>query len=244
MEITDKVVLITGASSGIGLATAHLFAQKGARLALAARSAEKLAQLAQELPEALALPTDMRDEAAVRRMVAQTQEHYQRIDVLINNAGQGMNAPIDQVNIDAYRSIFELNVVSVIVAMQAVIPIMRAQGGGVIINISSGTTKIPPERYGKANPVGPYASTKYALNAITLIGRQELADDNISLGLVYPGVTATNFFSSLAEGHQPAPTPTGATSVGSAESVAEKILEAVETQAAEVYAENLKKALL
>ena len=120
---------------------------------------------------------------------------------------------------------------------------MRAQGGGVIINISSGASKIPPERY-RTNPVAPYASTKYALNAITLIGRQELAADNISLGLVYPGVTATNFFSNLAESHQPASMPVSTTSVESAESVAEKILEAVDTQAAEVYTDNLKKALL
>ena len=244
MEIAGKVVLITGASSGIGLATARFFAQKGAKLALAARSAEKLEQLASELPEAIAVPTDMRDEADVRRMVVRTQEYYKHIDVLINNAGQGLNMPIEKVNVDTYRSVFELNVVSVIVAMQEVIPIMRAQGKGVIINISSGTSKIPPERYNKTNPVGPYASTKYALNAITLIGRQELVADNISLGLVYPGVTATNFYDNLAGSQQPAARPAGATSVDSAESVAEKILEAVETQAAEVYTDNLKKALL
>jgi short-subunit dehydrogenase len=240
MEVADKVVLITGASSGIGLATARLFAQKGAKAALAARSAEKLKQLASGLPDAIAIPTDMRDEAAVRRMVAQTQEHYKRIDVLINNAGQGLNAPIEKVNVDTYRSVFELNVVSVLVAMQAVAPIMRAQGEGVIINISSGTSKIPPERY-RASAIGPYASTKYALNAITLIARQELAADNISVGVVYPGVTATDFYNNLAEGHQSV--PAGATSVESAETVAEKILEAVETQAAEVYADNLRKAL-
>ena len=243
MEIAGKVVLITGASSGIGLATARLLAQKGAKLALAARSAEKLEQLASELPEAIAVPTDLRDEADVRRMVAQTQEHYKRIDVLINNAAQGLNMPIEKMNVETYRSVFELNVVSVIVAMQEVIPIMRAQGRGVIINISSGASKIPLERY-KASPVGPYISTKYALNTITLIGRQELAADNISLGLVYPGVTATNFYDNLIGSQPPAPRPAGATSVESAESVAEKILEAVETQAAEVYTENLKKALL
>jgi len=242
MEIAGKVVLITGASSGIGLATARLFARKGAKLALAARSAEKLAQLAKALPEALAVPTDLRDEAAVRQMVTQTQEYYQRIDVLINNAAQGQFAPIEKMNLEIYRTIFEVNVVSVIAAMQEVIPIMRAQGGGVIINISSGASKIPPERYG-TNPVAPYTSTKYALNAITLIGRQQLAADNISLGLVYPGVTATNFFNTLLEGRQPASAPGGATDVASPESVAETILEAVETQAAEVYTENLKQAL-
>jgi short-subunit dehydrogenase len=243
MEIAGKVVLITGASSGIGLATARLFARKGARLALAARSAEKLAQLASELPEAIAVPTDLHDEAAVRRMVTQTQEHYQRLDVLINNAAQGQFAMIDRMNLEIYRTIFEVNVVSVIAAMQQVIPIMRAQGGGVIINVSSGVSKIPPERY-RTNPAAPYASTKYALNAISLIGRPQLAPDNISLGVVYPGVTATNFFNSLLEGRQPvASAPGGATDVDSPESVAEKIQEAVETQAAEVYSENLKKAL-
>jgi short-subunit dehydrogenase len=159
---------------------------------------------------------------------------------LINNAGQGLNVPIEQINLDAYRSIFELNVVSVIVAMQAVIPIMRSQGGGVILNISSGTSKIPPERL-HSNHVAPYASTKYALNALTLINRQALAVDNISLGVVYPGVTATNFYNSLAEGRQSS--PAGSTSVDSAESVAAKILEAVETEAAEVYTDNLKEVL-
>jgi NADP-dependent 3-hydroxy acid dehydrogenase YdfG len=242
MEIAGKVVLITGASSGIGLATAHLFAQKGARLALAARSADKVTQLAAELPDALAVPTDLRDEAAIHQMVAQTLKHYQRIDILINNAGQGLLAPIETVQRETYRSIFELNVLGVITAMQEVIPIMRDQGEGVIINISSGTTRIPPERYG-TTPVGPYASTKAALNIVSLISRQELAADNISVGLVYPGVTATNFFSSLAEGSSPNSSPAGATAVASAESVAETILEAVETQAAEVFAKNLRQAL-
>ena len=79
MEIAGKVVLITGASSGIGEASARLFAQKGAKLALAARSTETLARLASELPDAIAVPTDLRDEAAVRHMVAQTLEYYKRM---------------------------------------------------------------------------------------------------------------------------------------------------------------------
>lgn len=166
MEISNKVVLITGASGGIGLATARLFSQKGAKLALAARSTEKLAQIVSELPNAIAIPTDMRDEQAIQHMVAHTQQHYGRIDILINNAGQGMHVPIEQANLQQYRSIFELNVVSVIAAMQAVIPIMRTQGGGVIINISSGTSKAT------FPGVGPYASTKYALNAISLTARR------------------------------------------------------------------------
>ncbi len=117
MDITHKVALITGASEGIGLATARLFAQKGAKLALAARAAENLERVAAALPEAIAIPTNLRDEQAVKHMVARTYQQYGRIDVLINNAGQGMPVPIEHADIEQYRSIFELNVVSVIAAI-------------------------------------------------------------------------------------------------------------------------------
>ncbi len=236
MDITHKVALITGASEGIGLATARLFAHKGAKLALAARSAEKLEGVAAALPEAIAIPTDLRDEQAVKHMVVRTQQQYGRIDVLINNAGQGMHIPIEQADVEQYRSILELNVVSVLVAMQAVIPIMRKQGGGVIVNISSGTSKMV------LPGVGPYASTKHALNAMTLTARQELAQENIHVGLVYPGITATDFHSHLANGQTwNAPRGrAGAMPMDTPEHVAEKILEAVQTEAAEVYADSLK----
>jgi NADP-dependent 3-hydroxy acid dehydrogenase YdfG len=234
MDISNKVVLITGASGGIGLATARLFAQKGAKLALAARSAEKLERIVAELPGAIALPTDMRDEHAVQEMIAQTQQHYKRIDVLINNAGQGMHVPIEKADIQQYRSVFELNVVSVLEAMQAVIPIMRSQGGGVIVNISSGTSKaVLPG-------VGPYASTKYALNSLSLTARQELASANIRVGLVYPGITATEFHRNLANGPQNNERPRGIMPVDTPEYVAEKILAAVQTEVAEVYADSVK----
>lgn len=233
MDIAGKNVLVTGASEGIGLATARLLAEEGAKVALVARSAAKLEQLASQLPNALAVATDMRDERAVRAMVKQVYEHYGRIDVLINNAGQGMHVPVEHANIEQYRAIFQLNVVGVLTAMQAVIPLMRAQGGGVIINISSGTTKMV------APNVGPYASTKVALNTLSLAARLELAPDNIRVGLVYPFITETDFIKHAAsvrisndrrhirQGESP-------------EQVAEKIAEAIRTEAAEVYADSLK----
>ena len=236
MQIGGQVAIVTGASGGIGLATARLFAQKGAKVVLAALSAEKIRKLAAELPDALAIPTDMRDHVAIHQMVAQAEQHYGRIDILINNAGQGMHVPIEQADIEQYRSVFELNVVGVLVAMQAVIPLMRKQGGGIIVNISSGTSKMILPR------VGPYASTKYALNAITLTARQELAEDNIRLGLVYPGVTATNFHANLANlvpGEQQPWNPAARNiRVDTPEYVAEKILEAVETEEPEVYVQH------
>jgi short-subunit dehydrogenase len=150
---------------------------------------------------------------------------------LINNAGQGLHVPIERVSIEQYRSIFELNVVGVLVAMQATIPLLREQGGGVIVNISSGTSKVVMPG------VGPYASTKYALNSLSLTARQELAADNIRVGLVYPRRTATAFHDHLANGQwqRSSARTAGMRPADSAEYVAEKILEAVQTEEAEVY---------
>jgi short-subunit dehydrogenase len=237
VDIANTVAIVTGASGGIGLATARLFAQRGARVALVARSAERIQALAAEWPGALAVPTDMRDPAAVRQMIAQVQQHYGRIDILINNAGQGMHVPVAEADLDAYRAVFELNVVSVLNAMQAVVQIMRAQGGGVIVNISSGLSKriIPG--------VGPYASTKYALNALTLTARMELAPENIRVGLMLPGFTATDFHRNAVRITQPQAERLRAMPADSAEHVAEKILEAVETEAAEVYADSIQPSV-
>jgi NAD(P)-dependent dehydrogenase (short-subunit alcohol dehydrogenase family) len=234
MDVQDKVVLITGASGGIGLAAARRFAAAGARVAVAARSADKLAALAQELPGAFAVTADMRDPQAVQAMVAAAHAHFGRLDVLINNAGQGLHVPIEHVRPEDYRSVLELNVVGVLIAMQAAIPLMRAQGGGVIVNVSSGLSKrIVPG-------VGPYASTKYALNALTLTARQELAGDNIRVGLMIPGMTNTDFGRNSIR--IPSARPGNYAAGDSAEHVADMLLEAVQTEAAETYANASRPA--
>ncbi|AWN22674.1 NAD(P)-dependent oxidoreductase [Deinococcus irradiatisoli] len=235
MDFSGKVVLITGASSGIGRAAAKLFAAQGARLVLAARSADKLQALAAELPEALALPTDMLDEAAVRRMVAAAQEHYGRLDLLVNNAGRGMHVPVAQARLADYRELLELNVVSVLAAMQAAYPIMKAQGSGHIVNVSSGTTKslIPG--------LAPYSSTKHALNNLSLIARAEWAPDGIVVSLVHPGMTATDFGKNSVAS---SPERAGSYAQGdSAEYAAGLVLEAVQTGEAEVYAAQVLRRL-
>ncbi|MBA3824342.1 MAG: SDR family oxidoreductase [Ktedonobacterales bacterium] len=231
MDISNAVVIVTGASSGIGLATARLLGAQGARVVLAARSADTLAQVAAELPDALAIPTDMSDVAAIQHMVAAAQAQYGRVDVLINNAGRGLHVPIEELNLDQYRQLVDLNLVGVLAAMQAVIPIMRAQGGGVIINISSGLSKM------LVPGVAPYASTKYALNALTLTARHELARDNIRVGVMYPGVTATNFAQNVIA--RSANAGSSGMQAETAEQVAVKIAEAITTEAAETYADSL-----
>lgn len=231
MEIAGKVIIITGASEGIGYATAQLFARHGAKLALVARSEEKLRVLASECSGALVLPTDMRDEQAVRGMVRSVEQHYGRIDALINNAGQGLHVPVEQADLQQFRSIFELNVVGPLAAMQSVIPILRQQGGGVIVNISSGTTKMT------LPGVAPYSSTKHALNALSLTARLELARDHISVGVVYPGIVSTAFHDHLANGvwHRPdVPRSGSRPPIFTADEVAAVILEAVQTEVAEL----------
>lgn len=187
-KLRDKVVLVTGASMGIGEAIARVFAGEGARLALAARSFEKLQQVAHSLPtEALPLQTDMSQPAQIRAMVRTTAEHFGRIDVLINNAAIGMYAAIADMSPEQFERLVATNWLGPVHAIQAVIPYMRRQGGGQIINISSVAGKV-------ALPwMGAYCSSKFALNALSDSLRMELRSDNIHVLSVCPGRVNTPF---------------------------------------------------
>jgi short-subunit dehydrogenase len=241
MGLQNKVAIVTGASSGIGLATAKLLAQKGAKLSLVSRSKEKLDQLAKELPDSLAIPADMTRFPEVRSMVEETENYFGRIDVLVNCAGQGYDAPVERTDIRIFHHIFDLDVVGPLVAMEQVIPIMRKQGGGTIINVSSGTALM----YLPNN--GAYSSLKRALASISLTAREELKTAGIVVSVVYPYITLTNFEkntikdpSLLEEREQegvnrfPADTP---------EYLAQKILEGMESGEAEIFAHDWMKRM-
>jgi short-subunit dehydrogenase len=120
MGVKSKVVIVTGASSGIGLATARLLDRQGAKLALVSRSKERLEQLSRELPDSLAVPADMTRIEEIKRMIKQTEEHFGRINVLVNCAGQGYDAPVEKTDVDILHHIFDLDVVGPLVAMQLV----------------------------------------------------------------------------------------------------------------------------
>lgn len=186
---------MTGASSGIGAATALAAARRGARLVLAARNRERLEALAAELGDAVVVETDVRDPARIRRMVEVAVERYGGVDILINNAGQGLHVPLEQIRLEDLIAVVELNVYGALLAMQAVIPVMREHGGGSIINVSSGTTRM-------SAPVGTsgYSATKAALNVLSRTARAELADDGIVVSTVDPFVTATEFHETLRAG--------------------------------------------
>jgi NAD(P)-dependent dehydrogenase (short-subunit alcohol dehydrogenase family) len=229
MDVKGKVVLITGASVGIGRAAALLFSREGAQVALSARPSVGLNDLAMELESSRAITADMSKPDEARRLVEETYAHFGRLDVLINNAGQGYISPVESIERDKFDALMSLNLYGPLAAMQAALPIMRKQGGGTIVNVSSKVTltHIPN--------LSAYAATKAALNMLTLTARKELEPEGITVCLVYPGLTATDFRKNAlrAEG-MPMPMPAHNTQGDTAEKVAEKILEAVVTGAAEI----------
>ncbi|MCJ8056806.1 SDR family oxidoreductase [Shinella curvata] len=194
MELKDAIVMITGASSGIGEATARAASAAGAKLVLLARRKDRLASLAEELGNALAIECDVtrpeRVEAAVRIAV----EEFGHIDVLVNNAGQGLHADIGDIAADDFRALLDLNTVAPLVTMQAVIPGMRERGRGSIINVSSGATLAVYA--GSA----AYTSSKAALNMLSSVARLELADLGILVSTIHPSITSTEFYGSVRSG--------------------------------------------
>jgi NADP-dependent 3-hydroxy acid dehydrogenase YdfG len=212
LDLTGAVVIVTGSSSGIGAATARLLHSAGAFPVLAARRADRIETLGKLLGGVLAVRTDVTDPADIARLVDLTLDRHGRIDGLVNNAGVALHQPLDVLDLDEFSRVLDLNVVSVVAMTQAVLPAMRAQGSGRIVNISSGTTRM-------ARPgVGAYAATKAAVNMLSAVSRRELEDEGIAVSLVVPFITATEFaggrFMTGAQTDWPGLTPHAADYVG------------------------------
>jgi NADP-dependent 3-hydroxy acid dehydrogenase YdfG len=194
MEIGGAVCIVTGASSGIGAATARLLNRQGAIVVLAARRTDRLEALAAELPGSLAVTTDLTAPGHIDRLIDQAHDSFGRIDVLVNNAGQGLHVPLEELDPADLRAVFELNTIAPLMGMQAVLPVMRAGSGGAIVNVSSATSlRVFPG-------LGGYSATKAALNMLSQIGRIEFADAGVTVSVVYPSVTATEFHQKLRAG--------------------------------------------
>lgn len=186
---TGKVVIITGATAGIGWATAVSFAQAGATIVATGRRQPRLDALLTTFPPGphLAIAGDIHEPDFPAELVAQTLNKLGRIDILINNAGVGQHHPLADIPREAAETVFRTNVLGLLQMAQAVIPPMRQQGGGHIVNVSSIVGQRPL-------PQGVvYAASKTAVNFLSRGLRFELQPDNIHLTTVYPGLTATEF---------------------------------------------------
>src|ERR1700726_2042360 len=199
MEIAGKVVVVTGASMGIGEAIAKAFAIEGASVVLLSRDAARAEAARARIgsPErTVALACDVRNSEEIDRVLGLTLHHFKRVDVWINNAGHGLLDSVAKTEIQACHELFETNFFGAMSAMQAVIPVMRQQGGGAIINISSVAGHIPLPFHAS------YSATKFALNAIGKAAGVELKKDGIHVHTVCPGYVRTAFGENAVRGNE------------------------------------------
>lgn len=196
-NIEGKVVVITGASSGLGKSTARMLSAEGAKVVLGARRAERIQSLADELTKnggkALALTTDVTNAAQVKKLVDTAVEKYGRVDVVINNAGVMPHSPLERLKIDDWNQMIDVNIKGVLYGIAAALPYMKTQKSGHIINVSSVAGH-------KVNPGGAvYSATKYAVRAISEGLRQEVKPYNIRTTVISPGAVATELPNSATE---------------------------------------------
>jgi NADP-dependent 3-hydroxy acid dehydrogenase YdfG len=187
--LQGKVALVTGASSGIGEATAIALARAGARVAIAARRRDRLdgvaGRIADLRSESLVLEADVAQPEQAETIVARTVDRWGRLDVLVNNAGLMALSPIDRAQVEDWKRMLDLNLLGLMVATRAALPHMRRQKDGHVVNISSTAGRV-------ANPdASVYAATKFGVGAFSEALRREVCRDNIRVTIIEPGAVAT-----------------------------------------------------
>jgi NAD(P)-dependent dehydrogenase (short-subunit alcohol dehydrogenase family) len=229
-RLDGKVVVITGASSGIGAALATLLASRGARVALLARRQAELEAIAARCGgDALVIVADVSRRDEVRRAVRESIAHFGHVDVWVNNAGRGISVMPTQLTDDDIHEMMQVNVMSAFYGMQEILPHFIARGEGHIINISSMLGRVPFAIIRSA-----YSASKHFLNALTAMFRMEIREKHpgIQVSLVSPGVVATDFGLSARGGGPDSRALPNAQPVGE---VAEVIASVIETRKVDVY---------
>jgi NADP-dependent 3-hydroxy acid dehydrogenase YdfG len=196
-NITGKVIVITGASSGMGAAAAAYLAARGASVVLGARRADRIDALAAEIGEAggkaLAVVTDVTKREDVRKLVDSAVDTFGRIDVIINNAGVMPLSPLDRLKVDEWDQMIDVNIKGVLYGIAAALPHMKAQGAGHVINLAS----VAGHKLFAGSSV--YSATKFAVRALSDGLRQEMATHNIRTTIISPGAVRTELLDHISE---------------------------------------------
>jgi short-subunit dehydrogenase len=185
----EKVVLITGCSSGIGRELSRVLADKGYTVVATSRDMAAV----KDLPVSLKLPLDVTKKESIEAAMNEVIAHFGRIDILVNNAGYSIRGALEEISVESMKSMFDVNVFGIINMIQAVIPKMRQNHSGKIINIGSISGKF-------TQPInGAYCASKYAVEALSDALRLELYGQNIQVTVIEPGPIRTNFFKTMDE---------------------------------------------
>jgi NADP-dependent 3-hydroxy acid dehydrogenase YdfG len=197
-RLDGKVAVVTGASSGIGEATAEALAEQGAAVVVAARREERLTDLVERIRggggRVLAAVCDVTEESQAHGLIRRAEEEFGSVDILVNNAGVMLLSTVGKSLSDEWRRMFDVNVMGLLYATDAAIEVMKRQGGGHLVNISS-----VAGRKVTRDSSGVYAGTKFAVHAISEGLRQELLEDNIRVTVVAPGAVETELLDHISD---------------------------------------------
>ena len=233
----NRVVVITGASGGIGAALARRLGQKDFRLVLAARRADALRAVSNEIPaDTRPVVTDVTRRADVERLRDEALKAFGGVDIWVNNVGRGINSPVLELTEEQFDLMMAVNVKSALYGMQAIAPHFLARGRGHIVNVSSMLSRVPFATYRSA-----YNAAKHALNALTANARVDLHAQcpDVHVTLVMPGLVTTEFGRHALHGSPPPPTM----GAQNADEVAAVIVQAIDHPVAEVYTNPAHPAL-